>query len=444
MLEAGGGGGGGGTYWYGIDPDTMWAWVNRDLSAHYEHANAWKKASELTGLYQSRLQTFRDKLAQSWNPQTSPAAEAYLTRLDELIKAVKDVDEVAGRNYQAAVDIPNAIYEAKTKLEPIYNRFKQAERDYDAEDASARSTADDSPANRYNDTWIEAAGVMYTLSGDLSQSQSALGKPMPYEPPRSRQGNTDETRQSDGTVSPPVIPPVVPIVPAAVPSAIPSGPVSPVAMPKAPDLQGLNPTLPSGTPPIGTPPSSGPVTPPTGPGIPAPLPPRGPIGKPAPAGIPPKGGYPPIPGAPPTGPAVARPTGMPGVIGGNPGAGRPAGGVRANPVGGMIGGPASGRGAGGAVPGGVGRGPGATGGVIGGSRGPAGRGPGQGGTGAAGRSVGAGVMGAGGRGAGRQDEDGEHFDPDTTWDVAQGVAPVLDVPEAQGPIDPGPAIGLSR
>jgi len=449
MLDAAGGGGGGGTYWYGIDPDVMWAWVNRDLSPHYEQANAWKKASELTGLYSSRLQTFRDKLAQAWNPDTSPAANAYLTKLDELIKAVKDVDEVAGRNYQAAVNIPNAISEAKAKLEPVYNRFKQAERDYDGEDPSDRSTASDSPANRYNDAWVEAAGVMYSLSGDLSQSQYALAKPAPYTPPKNNQTNTDDHDYSGSTgSSPPVIPPVVPIPPPAVPAGIPSGPVSPIAMQKAPDLQGLTPP-PGGTPPIGTPPSIGPT--PTGPTPPGPLPPGGLIPKPGPAGVPPKVGMPPMQGGlgglppAPTGPlgrTGGMPTGVPGVIGGSPAGGRPAGGVRANPVGGMISGPASGR------PGGVGP----VGGVGGartaaGGRGPAGRGAGQGGpggSGAAGRGAMAAGMGVGGRGAARQDEDGEHLDPDTQWDVAQGVAPVLDAPEAQRPIDPGPAIGLSR
>lgn len=435
-MQDAGGGGGGGTYWYGIDPDLMWAWVNRDLSPHYEQANAWKKASELTGLYQSRLQAFRDKLAQSWNPQTSPAAEAYLTKLDELIKAVKDVDEVTGRNYQAAVDIPNAIYEAKTKLEPIYNRIKQAERDYDAE-GNDRSSAGDSPANRYNDAVIEAAGVMYTLSGDLSRSQTGIGKPAPYVPPQTNRANTDDGGDY-GDVSPPVIPPVVPVVPAS-PPTMPSGPISQVSMPRAPDLQGLTPTLPTTGTPIGTPPGVGPINPPGGPALPGPLPPGGIIKAPAPAGLPPKIGMPPMPGVlggvPPTG---AR-AGVPGVIGVGPNAaGRPAGGARANPVGGMIGGPSSGR-AGGS---GVGHGPAAAGGVISGGRGQAGRGPGQGGAAAAGR--GAMAMGVGGHGTGRQDEDGEHFDPDTQWDVAQGVAPVLDAPETQRPIDPGPAIGLGR
>jgi len=449
MLDSAGGGGGGSTYFYGISPDVMWAWVNRDLTPHYEQATAWKKASELAGLYSSRLQTFRDKLAQAWNPDTSPASQAYLTRLDDLITAVKDVDLVAGRNYQASVNIPNAISEAKYKLEPIYNRFKQAEVDYDVEDPGSRSTAADSPANRYNDAWNEAAGVMYSLATDLSQSQYGLAKPAPYKPPGTIRP-IDDDYYIGGEVGPPVIPPVMPIAPSAVPPTMPTGPVSPFPGPKAPDLQTLTPNIPApgGPPSVGTPP--GPVSPhaPT-PG--GPLPPGGVIPKPGPAGgvpVPPRGA-PPMPGQlgglPPQGPAGRPGTPGPGVIGGGPAnTGRPAGGARANPVGGMIGGPASGR-AGGIGPVGPG-GAGAAGGVAGGGRGPAGRGPGVGGAGAAGRGGGVGAMGmAGARGSGHPDEDGEHFDPDTQWDVAHGVAPVLDAPEEDSrPIDPGPAIGLSR
>lgn len=127
-----------------------------------------------------------------------------------------------------------------------------------------------------------------------------------------------------------------------------------------------------------------------------------------------------------------------GIIGGQPppSGGRGPGGMRANPVGGMIGSPNTGRGGAAGGPGAAGRG------VVGGpgAAGAAGRGPGA--AGAAGR--GALVGGAGARGANQHDEDGEHFDPDTAWDVAEGVTPVLDSPENQGPIDPGPAIGISR
>ncbi len=84
-------------------------------------------------------------------------------------------------------------------------------------------------------------------------------------------------------------------------------------------------------------------------------------------------------------------------------------------------------------------------GVAGMAPGVAGRGPAGGAGGVAGR----GAMGAMGVGTVRpgeeHDEDGMQFDPDTQWDVAQGVAPVLDTPEQRDDhIDPGPAIGLAR
>jgi hypothetical protein len=420
MTKDAGGGGGSGTYWYGIHIEDMWAWVNRDLTPHYEQATGWKKASELTGLYYQRLQAFRDKLAVAWNPKTSPAAEAYLTKLDDLIKAVRDVDDVSGRNYQSSVDIPNAIFEAKSKLEPIYNAYKAAETDYNKSQSPtpqrtpSPSPSGSNPAQTMSTKFDQAVGVMYQLSGDLSKAQAGLGKPAPYVPPVLYQDDHDH-----GTPPAPVIPPVVPMSPPPAP-AMPSGPTSPMPGPKAPDLTGLQPPT---SPPIsGTPPT--PLVPgPTGPGpVVGPTMPTGPL----PSSYPPGGVIepPPPPGGRPIGPFGANPArgGLPGgIIGQAPPGGRGAapGGARPNPVGGMIGsGASTGRGAGG---------PGAP--------GAAGRGGGRGMMG---------PMGVGGHAGQSGDEEGEHFDPDTLWDVAQGVAPVLDSPGAQGPIDPGPAIGLSR
>ncbi|HCT81356.1 MAG TPA: hypothetical protein DGT23_33265, partial [Micromonosporaceae bacterium] len=202
--------------------EDMWQWVNRDLSPHYQQANSWKKTSELYGLYQSRLQAFRDKLAIAWNPKNSKAAEAYLTRLDELIKAVKDVDEVAGRNYQAAVDIPNAIAEAKYKLKPIYDKYKATAGDFTKAGGSSTggtyanttsSSSDDAKkaAGTLNDQFYAAQHVMYTLSSDLSASRTGLGKPAPYAAPQRTDGGGDIG--GDRTMLPPPIPPVVPAMP---------------------------------------------------------------------------------------------------------------------------------------------------------------------------------------------------------------------------------------
>ncbi len=501
MLDSGGGtGGGGGTPWHALSIEDMWTWVNRDLSPHYQQANSWKKTSELYGLYALRLQTFRDRLAQAWNPKNSPAAQVYLTRLDELITAVKDVDEVAGRNYQASVDIPNAISEAKYKLKPIYDAYKSAASTFAKEGGSgtqgsyANTTASSTPeakaaAELVNMKHYAAQSVMYKLSEDLSRSRSSLGRPEPYHPPGVEE--TDETNNDyrGSTVAPPMIPPVIPAGPP--PGPMPSGPTSTMPIPKGPDLSGLQPGPgPGPGPGLSPAPFPTPTGPtPPGPG-PSPFPPNGIINPPSPG----------LPGAPPPGPRPGtgplppgglgstppRPTGPTGMIGSQPPSGRSPAGVRGpNPAGGLIGGGSGAAGRGPAGAGGVpGRGPagpgvagpggrgvpgapgvsslggragtaGGAGGVAGrggvaagGVGGAAGRGPagtagvagGRGG--AAGRAGMAGAMGIGGRGGHGHDEDGEHYDPDTAWEVAQGVTPVLDAPEFQRPIDPGPAIGL--
>jgi hypothetical protein len=55
-----------------------------------------------------------------------------------------------------------------------------------------------------------------------------------------------------------------------------------------------------------------------------------------------------------------------------------------------------------------------------------------------------GPVGAGGRKRGQTDEHGHEWDPDNPWEVAEGVAPVVEAPGDTGPIDPGPAIGGRR
>jgi hypothetical protein len=412
----------------------MWSMIGfRDLTPHFEQASSWKKTSELANLHKWRLQSFRDRLSQVWPPENSEASKAYLAKLDELIKAVENVEKIAGENYKYSVEIPSAIAEAKRKLEPIMKKYQETE----SAQVNGTPTATPSPspsgqrpADPQQGRIDEARRIMSTLSGDLVTAQYGLTKPAEYRPPKPV--GLDEHTEL-GPLTPPVIPPVVPVMPTATPPSMPPPrSLTPMPMPVGPDLTGLTPpttpTLP-GPVPIGTLPVTPPVSLPIGP--PGPLPPTGLI-----SGLPPSvptG----LPGAKPVTGLVnglgtnavrgAMPPG--GVIGGPAAGGRggPAG-LRANPVGGMIGSaPGAGRGPGVVGAGGVaGRG---AGGVLAGGRGGVG----------AGGVHGAGAVGAGGRNGHHNDGD-----PDTEWTVEQGVAPVVDAPEAARPVDPGPAIGLSR
>ncbi|GHJ50288.1 hypothetical protein Cs7R123_76300 [Catellatospora sp. TT07R-123] len=401
-----------GTDWNAVPMQTMWDWVNgRQLSPHYEQADGWKKASELAGLHRDRLKVYREKLAGIWRPEGSEAAKAFLTRLDELIASVENVGQVTGGNYAYAHDMPISIDEAKRKLKPIYDAYMKylpasgpnPTRPSDL--PSGEGTVDQYLAKKL----AEARRIMADLGSSLVMAPYNMVKPAPYVPPG--RGTVLDHGGDYGTppaIVPPMIPPIMPIPPAVPPSSFTP---TPVPMPGGPDLSGLNPTPPTTTVPVGGTPTTNPTLPPaTGnPGLPP-----GVIGAPPMTGLP-AGARPPVIGG--VGTPLARGAGMPGgVIGGAPAAGAArAGGARPNPVGGMIGGGA---------PGAAGRG-------AAGARGTAG--------------LGGPLGGAPGRPGQRRDGEGEdHEDPDTLWSVAQGVAPVLDAPEAPGPVDPGPAIGMYR
>ncbi|WP_155374333.1 hypothetical protein [Catellatospora vulcania] len=408
-----------GTNWYGKSMQQMWELVaGRQLTPHYTQASGWKRAGELAYLHKSRLETYRDKLAQAWPPESSDAAKAYLAKLDDLIKAVEDVARVSTQNHQYSSDIPAAFSEAERKLKPIrdeYDRIDRAVRNHQPVALPSGQTPEKFLQGKLN----EARGVMRGLSADLSLVRVSMAPPKPYLPPGGHQSEGDNDY---GGVVPPVIPPVTPFGGAIAPTPTVSGAtLAPVPVAIGPDLTGLapaptpttptptipgvpGPVTPGGTPPFGT----GPVI-----GAPPPIP-----------GLPGVGGKPigtsPVIGG--LGPNANAPRAMPagGVIGGAPGGGMGAragaAGARANPVGGMIGGPGGGAG----------------------GRGAAGTVSGRG-------ANGLGAPGVGAPGAGkRRDSDDPDFDPDTMWAVDQGVAPVLDAPDAPGPVDPGPAIGLAR
>ncbi|MDI1459921.1 hypothetical protein QEZ54_02970 [Catellatospora sp. KI3] len=408
-----------GTDWNNVPMQTMWDWVNhRQLTPHFEQSDGWKKASELAYLHRDRLQVYREKLAAVWRPEGSEAAKTFLAKLDELIASVANVAHVTSGNYMYAHDMPMAIDDAKRKLKPIYDEYMK----YLPASGPNPKTPSDLPSGAGTvDQYLakklgEARAIMVNLGSALVMAPYNMEKPAPYVPPgrgTKLDGGGDYGGGGGGSPAPfvpPMIPPVLPI-----PAPPPLASFTPVTMPvgSGPDLSGLNPAPPTTNVPIGTSPTNPGL--PSTPGTPG-LPPNV-IGGPPMTGLP-GGVKPPVIGGMGGAAPLARGgAGMPGgVIGGAPvgGAARAAG-ARPNPVGGMIGGGA---------PGAAGRG-------AAGARGAAG--------------VGAPMGGVPGRPGQRRDgELEEHGDPDTLWSVAQGVAPVLEAPEAPDPIDPGPAIGMYR
>jgi hypothetical protein len=457
MLDGGGSGGGSGTNWNGADVPAMWSAVaNQETSVHWDLLSGWQKSYELTLQHLGRVKSYRDNLAAAWPPEKSPASAAYLERLDVLITHLQGTYDAAVANHTAFSGATWALADSRRELKKIYDEYVANQGKIEAHNAAMSSehsgglagqAAKQQPPPVSNDrqqqlTW-QARALMFTLSGELAQAQTAITKPPRYEPTLTI--STDRERDGGNAYVPPAFPPLFPTDAESRPTrsaAVGSGPGT-VATPAGP-LGLIGPAgagAGSGNPGLvlgGT--GQVPVAPPghpsvgIGPPPPAIPSPGNAINPPVPLpGVPPGAGPLTMP-APPTGATNNSTTARPG------GAGAPPSGMRPMPVGGVIGG----------MPG-AGLGQPATGGraaqhinPVGGVIAPSGAGarPAGGVIGAGGIQPG---MPVGGRPSahGGRSEESSRWDPGNPWRTDEGVSPVV-VPAAEQRIDPGPAIGFDR
>jgi hypothetical protein len=469
VIERGSGRTSGLTDWRLMDVASMWACLqDHDTTNHWKQVAGWRKVCDLARAHLSRLQEYRRGLAEAWPPETNEAARAYVRELDDLIDKVQRTHDAASANYTALSAATQAIGTTRAELKKIYDEYAvklQEKRTYEATLADPKAAmgsrvpdrpVTDADLERLN---VQARGIMYGLSGELQHAQVMLQKPPPVRPPK----QTDNPDVYGGSYTAPIIPPIVPVPVLGKSGALspsrPSSTIKAVSTPTAPTSgpvlggagAGLAPSpanspLPATSSPSATaPPSLGvpPAGPPRTPGLPVSSGPQ--PRQPGQVTRPIGGGANGLPSA--GSPTQSRPMPPGGLIGGAPGMGlgQPGAGSsqprRINPVGGVIGGGGAGTaptGGAGSRPGG-GRGLGTTNGMP-----PFGGSPGIGGYASAGST--SGVGGALGRPA-RTDMDDEElrrWDPDHPWRTDQGVAPVVRPPDDEGPIDPGPAIGLNR
>ncbi|GAA3336115.1 hypothetical protein GCM10020358_07050 [Amorphoplanes nipponensis] len=480
MLIADGGGGYGGTHWTSKEVPAMWAAIaNQDTEAHFEVVAGWRKTADLTLAHLAQVQVYRDNLASVWPPAKSPAAAAYIARLDKLMADLQATHDAASANYTAFSTVTLTLSLARQKLQELYNKYESNakqnfawEQKQQAAATSPTPTPSPSPSGARNVPPVSAAQqeelnrqarvIMYDLSNTVLSGQAALKKPQPYDPSREGRVEGDGHQRTDGGAggfaTPPIIPPPGGGGGGFSGGSVSSGsshvtPVTPVTHTPA----GNVPTtggggIGSGTGPILGGIGNSPVINPPAPGLPSPSPTPAPppsglgpvpglIGTPGANGLLPPGGLPPgglrtpqsglvKPGVPPAGGRTTMPSG--GVIGARPGSG-------------MIGQMPSG------IPGGVpgGRAPSAgrvnpVGGVIGQQGGGAPSGRGRASTHGFPAQNSPMANGPGRAHGRRQEGEQDRWDPDNPWSVDEGVDPVVRPPEDFGPIDPGPAIGYQR
>ncbi|MFE9688858.1 hypothetical protein [Micromonospora sp. NPDC005806] len=461
MIERGSGRTSGLTDWHLMDVLSMWACVqDQDTTGQWKQVAGWRKICDLALAHLSRLREYRRGLADAWPPETNAAARTYLAELDQLIDKVQRTHDAAVANYDALAAATRAIASTRADLKLLHDEYaakfqqKQAYEEIVADPkAVAGSRLPTTPPVTDADLEglnVRARGLMVGLSGELQQAQAMLRQPPPAQRPGIETNNPD----AYGSAQAPIIPPVVPVAVAASPmqltphefSTTKSPAIVPTAAGPGPVLGGTGPAL--TLPPVTAAPSITPTVPPTSSTIPTgnmpPLvPPIAAPGqdrkvKPISERLGPTNKS--LTGGPPHA-APPRPMQPGGLIGGTPGMGLGQPGARAipshrvNPVGGIIGG----GGAGTAPSGAAGSRPGVGRGHLAGLHGvpPYGGSP----------SVGSARQGGDNASNARDDRRGKparQWDPDNPWETDKGVAPIVRPPDNEGPIDPGPAIGLDR
>ncbi|WFE63932.1 hypothetical protein O7625_11895 [Micromonospora sp. WMMD714] len=455
MIERGGGRTSGLTDWHLMDVLSMWACLqDQETQGHWKHVAGWRKVCDLAQTHLRRLQQYRSGLAEAWPPATNAAARTYLGELDELIGKVQRTHDTAAANHDALAAAARAIDSARPEIKRLhddYARQLHQKRGYEATLADPRAAAGsrvvdppvtDADLEKLN---TQARGIMFGLSGELQQAQSMLQKPPVARPvPKV----DDETRPFvAGGEAGPLIPPIVPTPIAITPETKRSSSPNRATLPSG--ISDIGPTLggagsatspPTATP---TPPNASPASPP--PGNLGPMPSGSPIGQPQmrhPSGTPTHKRFPitGIKGGP--SPELPRPTPPGGIIGGTPGVNLgPLNSTpsprRVNPIGGIIGGGSAGT----APTGAAGTRPG-----IGRSAQPGGLHglPPIGGAPTFGTNLGSGIHGDRNHRRGSSEPGARCWDVDNPWGTDKGVPPIVLPPEDEGPIDPGPTIGINR
>ncbi|MBG0561639.1 hypothetical protein [Actinoplanes aureus] len=194
MLDSGGTSGG--TNWWALRVSQMWSMIEpHDPGTHQHVLGAWKRSYELVLQHLSGVERYRAGLAAAWPPEKSPAAAAYLERLDVLIASLRDTYEAAVENHRALAGATGALDSARQRMAGIQREHAGNEvllagheeemRVYQLGAGKAKGMPPQSPVAEGRQAELEeqARRVMSSLSSELALAQVSIIQPKPYKAP---------------------------------------------------------------------------------------------------------------------------------------------------------------------------------------------------------------------------------------------------------------------
>lgn len=116
--------------WAGKDVPQMWASAQAaDTQTAWQQVNAWRQTRDLLLHHASRLKACSDELTNTWPPERSRAAQAFINYINELHTAIMAASTGAATNHVALAEVLTSLSAAKTdmaKLQQDWERYEAA------------------------------------------------------------------------------------------------------------------------------------------------------------------------------------------------------------------------------------------------------------------------------------------------------------------------------
>ena len=156
---------------------------NQQTDNHWTLLTGWRKSYELTLQHMTAVRSYRENLATAWPPEKSPAAAAYLQRLDNLIDHLQQTYDAAVANYDAFSSATLALSSARHDLKKVADEYfanqgKLAAYEQEiAERSGTKGTSSGRPPvpdGRQAELEAQARSIMYGLSSELATARTQI------------------------------------------------------------------------------------------------------------------------------------------------------------------------------------------------------------------------------------------------------------------------------
>jgi hypothetical protein len=168
---------GGRTPWENFEVPQLAGHLTENLGRAWGQARAWYNTADMAAGYLDTLRRLRENLVKVWPPDRSPAAKAYVDRLDSLIASVDDVRDAAAGTGEALAGVLSSLEGARPQMDRWLAEWGPQE---DPGSNLADGSQDQSRRVELN---RKAQQHMRELDDAVFPYQSRMRAPQPWEPP---------------------------------------------------------------------------------------------------------------------------------------------------------------------------------------------------------------------------------------------------------------------